>query len=201
MLAMGLMATSVLANQVSIDWFPGGNASVATIYNNQGGAVRSFTTFCLEDREYFYPGWHYNYTIDDVVYQGYGSSLPHTGTPPSVVLTKGAVDLYLAYVGGTLTDVSASAVQNAIWACQGYGVSYDSRLASYIDRTDYRLGNYPGIHVINLYDAKNNDGLNGYDGQPNGVRQSYIYVPDGGLTVMLLGMGMVAVGWVRRFVK
>jgi hypothetical protein len=204
-LAAALTATSAFAAQVSIDWFPGGSASVGTFWDSQNQPTASFTTFCLEDGEYFYPGVHYNYTVDQDVIQGTGSSLPHYGNPPRVALTQGAVDLVIGYKNQTLGNVSAMDVQNAIWYAQGYlSVSYDQSLGGYAqNHATYDPTSHPGteVDVLNLYVVNNSDGLDGYNGNPVGARQSFIEVPDGGLTALMLGVGMLGLNWFRRMVR
>ena len=189
MLMIGLMATSALAGpQIAVNWLPGSNASIATL--SPGGST--FVTFCLEHLEYFYPNRYYDYTIDSNIKNATGS------VPYTTYVTQGAVDLYVGYLNGSLpVGVTATQVQDAIWATQGYNVPVVASLVPYIN-----LAAYSGslnIIVYNLYDATNSDGLDGYAGVgPVRERQSFIRVPDGGLTVMLLGLGVGALAMISR---
>ena len=205
MLLSGILATSAMGDQVKIDWFNGGHhgASLGT-FSSSG---KQFTTFCLEDGEYFYGSRPYDYTKTHDVVQGWGSTLPHS---PNIPLTVGAVNLYKDFLSDTGAAGSASAwdVQTAIWAVQGYnGGGYGGvfipalHQSQYMDSTAYTGNSY---YVVNQYDASNSDGLNGYGGvgitgvHGNGLRQSFINAPDGGSTAMLMGVGLTAVGFVSR---
>jgi hypothetical protein len=200
-LMIGMLATSAFADQISISWFSGGynGASLATIYNTQNQPVSSFTTFCLEDGEYFNPAYHYDFTVDSVVIQGTGSTLPHQGSPTSIVLTQGAVDLYHGFMNNTLGGASAVDVQNAIWIAQGYSPTLSNPLSTIL--LTYANENYAytgtSVRVLNLYNSTNSDNLDGYGGQPAGVRQSFL-VPDGGLTAMLLGLAIGGLAMISR---
>ena len=110
----------------------------------------------------------------------------------------GAVNLYKDFLSDTGAAGAASAtdVQSAIWASQGYGVGVIAALAPYIDSTAYTGNVY---YAVNLFDLSNSDGLNGYGGVTvPGLRQSFINAPDGGSTAMLMGLGLTAVGFVSR---
>ncbi len=192
MLLSGILATSAMGDQVKIDWFNGGHdgASLGTFSSG-----KHFTTFCLEDGEYFYSGRWYDYTKNQDVIQGWGSSLPHS---PNIPLTVGAVNLYKDFLSDTGAAGAASAtdVQYAIWASQGYGAGVIASLLPYIDSTAYTGNSY---YAVNQFDASNSDGLNGYGGVAvAGLRQSFINAPDGGSTSMLMGLGLTAVGFVSR---
>ncbi len=56
----------------------------------------------------------------------------------------------------------------------------------------------PGDYVISL---KANNNAYRYVQNEADITVHVVAVPEGGLTAMLLGMGMLAVGWVRRMVK
>jgi len=218
---LGVMSVSALANQVSIAWNYASTSisAVATEYNSTGAAFRTFQTFCLEDNEYFYPNTKYDFTVGTKVV--FGGPLG-TGNPASFQLTVGAANLFKAYMNGTIKN--ARAVQEAIWYNQGYtataytknwnagwqadlsdlDTSYSSLPSSstyksiYFDRTAYDPIGNSNIKVMNL--TSTTDGLDYYAG--NGVstqRQSFIYVvPDGGMTISMLGFGFIGLGMLRR---
>lgn len=200
---LGVMAVSASANTVKISWGLPGAAATATEYGPDGSTVvRTFKTFCLEDSEFFNPASTFNFTIDNRVI--YGGPLS-TGNPASAQLTTGAAQLYLDYMSGK-PGLTAQAVQEGIWANQGYnnnihiGDTYYnwSVPAGYtIDQSAYTGHSF---EIINLYISNNADGLDNYNN--NGVygqRQSFIYsIPDGGTTISLLGLGFVGLGMLRR---
>ncbi len=202
---LGVMSVSALANQVSIAWnYPGGSA-VATEYNSSGTAFRTFQTFCLEDGEFYDPNYKYNFNVGTrVIYdQPLNAALDPAGGP----LTTGAVNLYKAYMNGTLKN--AGAVQEAIWYNQGYynntwatdlasiNSAYSSLNTTYFDRTPF-VDPTGYIKVMNLYANNNADNVDRYNPAVNPQRQSFIYVPDGGMTISMLGFGFIGLGMLRR---
>lgn len=194
LMLLGAMAMSASANTVKINWgyddVPPVSAT-AKIYNG-ATLTETFQTFCLEANEYFSEGRSYNYTLDAEVIHG-------GGTSGSKALSTGAALLYEAYINHAISN--AKAVQEAVWYYQGY--------SGYTDSTGYFSGYtkaqlqaaYSGSYlVINLTDTANSDGLNNY--KQNGIygdRQSFIYsVPEGSVTVSLLGFGLIGLGMLRR---
>jgi hypothetical protein len=189
-LVAGLLLASVAAqaDTIKIAWGYPGSPATATI----SPSGLKFKTFCLEDSEYIRENYAYNFNT--------GSTIVYGG-PSGSAVTTGTVNLYLAYFSGAITD--AGLVQRAIWYDQGYSTFGTADVlalgAAYLDTSAYS-----GIHLVtvyNLYSPGNADGLDNYNG--NGIytqRQSFIRLPDGGTTVILLGAGLLGLGLVyRRF--
>ncbi len=212
--ALTALAQAALANVITTTstGFNGGlnGGEFWSVTDNNG----SFLTFCVELNEHFYLGHQYSYKLSDAAIRG--------GTATSDPLSQGSAWLYLQFRSGALDpaysanhNVNAGQLQQAIWALEdevtyaaagGAGNTYiamvESEFGTFADaQLDY-AGNQ--VRVINVYDPNNSDGLGGvYDANLGGyLRQDLIgVVPDGGLTAMLLGMGMLSLAWVRRMVK
>ena len=180
-----LVPVAATAGTISIQWFPGGNAHIATLYNDANEPIESFSTFCLEYVEMIDPGTNYPYTVDSIVKEATGSSLQQAG---SSILTQGAVELFVAYASDLFPALTALDFQNAIWAVQGYSVGYNTTLlGSYVAKNgayDPATGFGPAL-VYNPYDTA-------------GPHQSFLRVPDGGATLMLLGGALMGLGALRR---
>jgi len=186
------------------------SAYTTGIADDHSGAG-SFQTFCVEGTEDLYAGQHDAVTFSQQsMYNGTGS------TGGGVTLTLGAAWLYYEFATGQLdgynyTDTSgrhasAGALQNAIWYYMGQPVGgpYDANNHfMYLANNkfgasgafDPNSGQYP-VDVLNLWYVPA-----GAVGTVAGARQDQlVLVPDGGVTAMLLGMGFLAVCWVRRMV-
>jgi hypothetical protein len=178
------------------------------------GQSGSFQTFCIEENEYIYP---YNRpaqgTLSDAaIYGGVGGRV---GSPGNTYdpLSVGTAWLYKQFAEGTLDGydyttvdgrhASASQLQQAIWWLEEevnldhpaqnifaaqvlaiYGGEVGAR-ANNVDSTGHRQ---IGVMVLNLtYD----------DGQSVGQDQ-LVSIPDGGMTLMLLGLGFSGLAVIRR---
>ena len=194
-LMCSLLPVAASADTIQVQWFPGGNAHIATLRNDAGQVSATFTTFCLEAGETFSPSDTYQYTVDPFVIAGAGSSLPTSGNPAHIILTQGAVELWFAYMGNLFPGLTAADFQNAIWRAQGYTINssgqpipLNAQLANLAGmNTAYDPTSYPynEVDVYNLYDDSGN-------------RQSFLRVPDGGATLMLLGGALMGLGALRR---
>jgi hypothetical protein len=163
-----------------------------------------FETFCLETGVDVVldatPPNPYNYTLS--------SATVGTGAMP---LSQGAAYLYAQFAQGNLTGYNYGVgragsdllLQAAIWYLMGqqtyntsvYVIPTTSNNIFYAAAANEFGGvagadaNYTGseVQVMNLWDAAGNP-----------VQNQLVFVPDGGMTVMLLGIGLVGVGLVSR---
>jgi hypothetical protein len=196
------------------------NAIVANYYSgarNQDLTVAdqpNFQTFCVEGKEFVNANTSYDVLFNDhSVYSGN-------------YLTKGAALLYSQFASGTLPAIpgynyvgsrstSADLLQRAIWAFMGgqegevltLSNPYENYAASVFG--SLALANatatsgFDGVYVLNMFNV-------GHLGDPNYKAQDMLIwapsgdipnVPDGGLTVILLGMGFAGLGFISRRVR
>lgn len=154
-----------------------------------------FETFCLEANEYFTPGGTYYYEISQGAVNGGISG----GNPDPVSL--GSAWLYVQFAQGTLTgydyatlgssSVSAATLQEAIWWLEGEAAGQDlgnayenlaiAHFGSVAAATADNDGFY-GVGVLNVWGDANHTQL---------AQDQLVLVPDGGTTVMLLGLGLL----------
>lgn len=198
------------------------NTIVTTATGNNGGynggeflsvldGNPAISTFCLEDTEFFYPGRQYSYSLSD---RAIGGGANHDGTQVGYdVMSQGTAWLYLQYRSGALPSVATAggAFQMAIWmledeVAQANNAYLALAVAHFGGSFALAQADYSGneIRVINVWDANNSDGLGGVYVPGYGyARQDVIgVVPDGGMTLALLGMGLTGLGFVsRRFRK
>ncbi len=154
----------------------------------------TFQTFCVENAEFVNAYASYQYTVSQ------GSIF--TGNP----LTQGAAYLYHEFQIGQLQGytsnsggVQTEALQEALWYFMGVGPDPGNNYVT--------LGNLHGgfaandlgsgklaycVAVLNLW-------VPGEVGSRAGAAQDMLVcVPDGGLTVMLLGMGLSGLAFLQR---
>jgi len=215
LLLTGLASTSALANQVKLVAGYGpfsanqageftivpmntsfnASAYVNGVTKNVAGYPGTFQTFCLERHTTISAGATYDATPNQMT----------SGT--GFQLNKGVARLYTAFAAGTLADydygagrlASAAALQNAIWYLLGGQIAapignvfVDAAMAD----ADWAEAN-DDMHVKVLNLTRITDGAD---------RQDIIVitgggVPDGGLTLALLGMGLTGLGLVSRRVR
>ena len=183
--------------------FLGNYASVAIV---KGG----FETFCMETGVEFSPGATYYYTLGN-------STKPDSvnkQTGSGLALTAGVANLYYQFAKGTLanfnyTDLSvggarqtdADLLQAAIWFLQGgqtYG-SYPSGNNIFLTEAEALSGGtladaeaaYTGsaVKVLQMWSNPNDTGP---------AQNQLVLVPDGGLTVSLLGGALIGLQVLRR---
>ena len=168
------------------------------------GAATTFQTFCLEIGEFLYPyGPTYNAVVNpNAVYGGVGPG----GDP----ISKGTGWLYSQFALGTLAyynygdtsngyfsdrHAAAAALQNTIWWLEGEagdpgGTNRFRNLVLGLPFNPFADGGVDyGVYALNLTD---NSGRRYQD------QLFYRGVPDGGMTLMLLGGALIGLGALHR---
>lgn len=177
----------------------GGEFNVVTSDNG------SFITFCLEYNETIAMNTTYNYVVSQAAKNG-GSGGGVNGQDP---LSKATAWLYLQFLGGTLLDINhgtgnltpgnyydhaendANALQKAIWYLEGESQGVNNAYAQ-LAIAQAGSGDNNGFYnvgVMNITDR------NGNRKQDQLVR---INVPDGGTTLVFLGMAMTGLAAANR---
>ena len=172
-------------NAVSSDFNPTAMGyAPSTTYN--GG----FETFCIEYSEHFSPGSTFYYGISQGAMNGGVSG----GNPDPI--SRGTAWLYLQFAKGTLAgydyglgpsgNASAAALQATIWWLEGEGDNPDPSFRTLVmdNVSNYQANNngYFGVAVLNLWNDSNH---------MLPAQDQLMLVPDGGSTVMLLGLGFL----------
>ena len=180
-------------------WGPNGGGEFNVTASTGFGA---FKTFCLEYDEHISIPGTYDYTKNSMAMGG-GPGYTPNGDPISI----GTAWLYSQFRAGTLsylgnnydTAGDQGTLQQAIWWLEeestspGYGSNLwvaAAKAALSLDDAGIR-GNANGAYgvvVLNLDDT----------GAASAFRQDVLAMPDGGLTLGMLGTGLVAVGLARR---
>jgi len=162
----------------------------------------TFQTFCVELRESLVDGTYTAIPADMTQMAGF-------------TLNKGVAYLFEKFASGTLPNysydpndavarmASASALQQEIWHLMGNQAAANSifdpivdaaALAGNWNKLDANTPEFSDVRLLNIW-------VVGMVGQPEGARQDLLFipgVPDGGLTLALLGMGLTGVGFVSR---
>ena len=174
------------------------------------GAKGTFQTFCVEGAEYIYPyATIYNATLNTKAVWG---SMPGTGDPISVgtgwlykQFATGSWETGLSYdysnPGRSGAGSSAYFLQRAIWWLEGEeGVNY-SASNPYMAAVVAKFGSQDNAKADGAWDYEV-WALNLTNPSTGAVAQDQLVymhvVPDGGLTLMLLGLGLGGVGLVSR---
>jgi len=175
-----------------------------------GGVSGGFQTFCLETGVYFNPGTPYYYSLGHTT-----QPLSGGGTGSNLPLSAGAAYLYYEFATGQLAGydyvntstrlADAGLLQAAIWYLQGGQIesgypnlSTDPFLA--LANANANLTYLNAVDVLELWSNSNDTGavqnqlvLTGTRPTPNPPR-----VPDGGMTVILLGGALASLQALRR---
>lgn len=156
-------------------------------FNAVTSAHGTFTTWCIEAGEFISFNTTYYYTIEDYAVKGGVLS----GQDP---ISKATAWLFLNYssiLGYNNSSSANDAVQQAFWYLEGESGGVNNTYAQTAVTaagTGDNNGFYP-VKVMNLWANANG----------TGEKQSMlIRVPDGGLTIVLLGLGMVGLAAWRR---
>lgn len=163
-----------------------------------------FNTFCLEYTEEFYPGRTYNYSISDRAMRGGVNNQPGAVAGEDII-SQGTAWLYRQFAQHTLANyftaserANAGLLQDTIWWLEDErldpGNSNPFRAAVYAAFADPKV-NFTGldVKVMNITDPTRADGL------PTIFRQDqliYIGVPDGGNSLVLLGMALAGLAFI-----
>lgn len=198
-----LTVSSALADKITFsdvppDWQ--GGPFKAQFVTDGGAAIGpSFLTFCLERSESLSFGVRYDYTIDAGAKQGGGGAVG--GVDPISIGTAWLYTQFVSVPGFATTELQLKDLQRTIWYLEGEGNEGGyNYLVSGMYSSAYTALNPLGFPDITV----DNDGyFNVWAINPtqNGeVRQSVLKTPDGGLTLVLLGIGMCVLGFLgRRF--
>lgn len=183
---------------------PGGEFTAVTTN------IGSFTTFCLEYASPVRTGVPYTYSISNAAVTG---GLNHVNTPGYDVLSQGTAHLYtllhLNLLGGyaatsALHKLNAGYLQEAFWALEdewtfakagGLTNPYLALAIAKFGSFASAQQDYTGteVRVMNIDKLPNvPDGLSGVHRQ-----DQLVYVPDGGATIALLGLSLLAVAALR----
>jgi hypothetical protein len=184
----------------------------STIQWNSAGTLQGFSTFCMERLEKMSFKVDYQGSLNDRAIQGgpdFNEDPNLSGDPLSI----GVAWLYNAFALGNLSGYeysdtaarksSASLLQRAIWMLEDE-MSMDASNI-YVDMAINKFGSlslaqasnsgaFP-VQIINLYQ---NIGDRTYRRQDVLVRIADAKVPDQGMTVGLLGIGMIGLVALRR---
>jgi hypothetical protein len=190
------------------------NGSLISAYNsqavNQASPTPSFQTFCVEGNEFISAGSTYtaNYNNESVF--------------TNFRLTAGAAYLYsqfatagnfgglASYNYGANRGVTAGLLQNAIWALMGGQEGQTAANNSsnpFLRAAEAQFGGtfaganttaatgFDNVYVLNLWDLSGRAAQDQLIYTPGPVPN---VIPDGGMTAILLGLGLTGLGFVSR---
>jgi hypothetical protein len=172
-------------------------ANYVQYYSPKAIAGGQFLTFCVESQVSFNPGQAYNYSVA-------------MSSSDGTALNVETAYLYYEFATGalgTLTHLSDyGLLQAAIWTLQGQSMpSSDFKKATASNNIYYALAlqaptdeGYFGVEILNLTDVKGKDAQNQLVYTGGGPTPHGSTVPDGGLTVILLGSSLAVMAWVQR---
>ena len=180
--------------------FLGNYAPVATAYNG-------FETFCLETGVEFSPGATYYYSLGTITQPVPGNKQQGSG----LMLSQGTAYLYYQFGKGLLSDfdytpgagrqADDNLLQAAIWYLQGGQTFGGYPVPTVLDNKFYADAiNALGGDVLDAYTGSNVRVLQVWSNpDDSGAAQNQlVLVPDGGLTVSLLGGALIGLQLLRR---
>jgi len=206
-LGAALSSTALFANTVKMTDTPydgglSGGEFKAAITNGP-----TFYTFCLEYHIGISLPYTYNYTIDTRAFAGGVDNHDLPGNPAGDPLSKGTAYLYEQFFKGTLVgstgsgnyndnrSYNAGLLQQAIWTLEDEksfaGTNYYLNLVKGIFGNTgafETVGADSKVKVMNLWGIKDR----------KDIQSMLIYVPDSGMTAVLLGLGLLSLAAVRR---
>jgi hypothetical protein len=206
-----LGTSTLLANTLTLTWgavhSPSGGEFILT--PNGGGP---FLSFCIERSEHVVLGGTYNYV------ENYQAVLGGLGGPHPDPISIGTAWLYSQFRAGTLGSYDSSSaanqtdLQNAFWWLEqeiGAGVdingqqelAYDPTTNLYLSEALTALGrtldglqaDANGAYNVGVYNLYNLDGSVAQD--------QLALVPDGGSTLVMLGLGLTGFAFVSRKIR
>jgi hypothetical protein len=206
-LGAALSSTALFANTVKMTDTPydgivdqGGGEFKAQI---TGGPT--FYTFCLENFIHVSLPGTYEYTISERAFSGGKDFHDIAGNPAGDPLSKGTAYLYEQFFKGTLVgalggnynddrDYNAGLLQRAIWTLEdeyNYGNNF------YLTLVKNMFGNTGAFETVGADSKVKVMNLWGINDRKD-VQSMLIYVPDSGMTAVLLGLGLLSLAAVRR---
>lgn len=183
-------------------------ANYSTLALVDSGNTLGFETFCIEYNEHFSPGSNYNTQVSPGAIKG--------GNITSDPVSVGTAYLYSLFATGSLTGynynstTSAGNLQNTIWFLEGErnGLpsgpliadpgTFDTLLTSKFgsNTANWTADSYNGWTAASFGVAALNMGTS--PTFPNQDQLIYVGVPDGGTTLILIGLAMSGLAFFRR---
>ena len=192
---LGGVSAMALPTVVLTDGPGGANGYGGGIFYASTSDGQNFQTYCLEYTEHIYLGTTYEYAISSAALNG-GTDLGN-GLAGSDPISGGTAWLYRKYGQTVNTTAAADSLQMAIWMLEDeFPLSTDPGNAYYAEALLHggKLDSVSSdVFAMNLSDLDNSDGLGGTRRQ-----DVLISVPDGGITLGMLGVGLMAFGALRR---
>ena len=198
LIAPALKADTIVLTQGPYSSGAGGEFTATTSANGV------FNTFCLEYGEHFYPGRTYTYSISDRAIQG-GPNTQPGAVPGEDIISVGTAWLYRQFAQHTLANyftgteqANAGLLQNTIWWLEDErtdpGNSNPFRAAVYAAFANPKI-DFTGsdVRVMNITDPTRADGLATIYRQDQLI---YTGVPDGGNSLVLLGMALAGLAFI-----
>lgn len=206
-LGAALSSTALLANTVTLTDTPYDGGLNGGEFKAQITGGSSFYTFCLEEFIHVGIPGTYDYTIDSRAFSGGPDNHDLPGNPAGDPLSKGTAYLYEQFFKGTLAgstggnysdnrSVNAGLLQLAIWTLEDEYNHDKSGTNFYLNLVKGMFGSTGAfetvgpeskVKVMNLWGPNRKD-----------VQSMLIYVPDSGMTAVLLGLGLLSLAAVRR---
>ena len=189
---------------------PVGNAAYSA-FTKDLGLAGSFQTFCLEAHEGI--ASPVDYVVNDEAILGGNNFHPPAGNMGGDIISVGTAYLYASFASGILAGydyattvaarkADAALLQDAIWALEDEIVSPLAGANFYYDLAVLLFGTaaaakanasagFLGVYVLN-------NTVSGEVKQDMLVFDNGASVPDGGLTLALLGIGLSGLGFFKR---
>ena len=205
---LGVLLTSkALAGTLTFAWGAGNDHSLGGgEFELNTSANGKFNSFCIEDNEYIALGPTYYYSISGGAVRGGFSG----GNPDMISI--GSAYLYRTFHDGTLANYTHTAqnqndLQEAFWWLEGEigpgtgnRITYNPASNPFLAAADLALpGNLAalqadgngayGVRAMNIYNDASHT-------QP--AQDQLIVVPDGGMSLTMLGMACASLGLMRR---
>jgi hypothetical protein len=187
LLSGAIVLSSAGAATIKVFDVPGSGDTPGGLFNAVTSANGTFNTFCLEKLEALSYNTTYEYTVS------YSSMYNGSSTvDPISRATAWLFRNYTTIAGYAADDLQNNRVQDAIWSLEGengaigtlnlaYGPNQYYAAAVAIANPFAAANGDFNVRVLNLWDI-------GHVGERDYARQDVLGVPDGGITLALLGM-------------